>query len=68
MCGTGASALDDAVQLTRGAFELGFAAALIIPPFYYREASDDGVVRFSTRFSSVRSRRRGASCFTIFLE
>jgi len=46
MVGTGASALADAVQLTRGAFNLGFAAALVIPPFYYRDATDEGIVRF----------------------
>lgn len=44
--GTGAAALGDAVLLTRDAFELGFAAALVIPPFYYRDASDEGVAAF----------------------
>lgn len=46
MFGTGASAFDDAVELNRAAAELGVAASLIIPPFYYRDASDDGIVRF----------------------
>ncbi len=46
MTGTGASALADAVHLTRAAFDLGFAAALIIPPFYFREVDDEGIVRF----------------------
>jgi 4-hydroxy-tetrahydrodipicolinate synthase len=46
MVGTGASALADAARLTRAAFDLGFAAALIIPPFYFRDVGDDGVVRF----------------------
>ncbi|MGC1336141.1 MAG: dihydrodipicolinate synthase family protein, partial [Candidatus Cybelea sp.] len=40
MAGTGAAALDDAVELTRTALECGFAAALIMPPFFYRAASD----------------------------
>lgn len=44
--GTGASALHDAVSLTAAAFELGFNAALVIPPFYYRDATDAGIVRF----------------------
>ena len=44
--GTGASAVGDAIRLTRAAYDLGFAAALVIPPFYYRDATDDGVVRF----------------------
>lgn len=46
MAGTGAASLDDAVRLTCVAFDCGFAAALIMPPFFYREASDDGVVAF----------------------
>ena len=46
MVGTGASALSDAAQLTRAALDLGFAAALVIPPFYYRGADDDGIVAF----------------------
>ncbi len=46
MTGTGASALADAVRLTRAAIDLRFSAALIIPPFYYRDATDEGIVRF----------------------
>src|SRR2546430_1147044 len=36
MVGTGAAAIRDAVELTRHAAELGFAAALVLPPFYYK--------------------------------
>ncbi|HEY2473752.1 MAG TPA: dihydrodipicolinate synthase family protein [Candidatus Cybelea sp.] len=46
MAGTGAASLDDAVRLTRSALDCGFAAALIMPPFFLRDASDDGVVSF----------------------
>ena len=46
MCGTGATALADAIRLTRAAEELGFVAALVMPPFFYRNASDDGILRF----------------------
>ncbi|MGB6984609.1 MAG: dihydrodipicolinate synthase family protein [Candidatus Aquilonibacter sp.] len=46
MCGTGASALGDTVALTRVASELGFAAALIMPPFFFRDAGDGGILRF----------------------
>jgi len=45
-CGTGASALEDAVQLTRLAIDAGFGAALVIPPFYYRDSGERGVLRF----------------------
>jgi 4-hydroxy-tetrahydrodipicolinate synthase len=46
MAGTGAASLDDAARLTRFALERGFAAALIMPPFFFREASDDGIAAF----------------------
>jgi len=43
MVGTGASALGDAIRLTRHAGELGFAGALVLPPFYYKGVAEDGV-------------------------
>ncbi|HZV77783.1 MAG TPA: dihydrodipicolinate synthase family protein [Candidatus Babeliales bacterium] len=46
MVGTGAASLGEAVRLTHRAFELGFAAALVMPPFFFRDASDDGTVAF----------------------
>ena len=46
MVGTGASSLDDSIALKRIADRLGFAAALMMPPFFYREAGDNGVLRF----------------------
>ncbi len=49
MVGTGAASLGDAVALTRHAAELGFAGALIIPPFYYKGVSDDGMLRLFAR-------------------
>ena len=44
MVGTGAAAVADAVALTRHAAELGFAGALVLPPFYYKGVPDDGLV------------------------
>ena len=46
MVGTGAAAMSDAVALTRHAAELGFAGALVLPPFYYKDVSDDGLVAY----------------------
>jgi 4-hydroxy-tetrahydrodipicolinate synthase len=46
MVGTGAAATGDAVRLTRHAAELGFSGALVLPPFYYKGVSNDGVVRY----------------------
>lgn len=55
MVGTGAAALADAVHLTRVAAECGFAAALVMPPFFYRDASDDGILAF---FDALLSRAK----------
>jgi 4-hydroxy-tetrahydrodipicolinate synthase len=46
MVGTGAAAVSDAVALTRRAAELGFAGALVLPPFYYKGVPDDGLAAY----------------------
>src|SRR5213593_2919485 len=46
MVGTGAASVADAVALTRNAAELGFAGALLLPPFYYKGVPDDGLVAY----------------------
>ena len=46
MVGTGAASVADAVALTRHAAELGFAGALVLPPFYYKGVPDDGLVTY----------------------
>lgn len=46
MVGTGAASLAGAARLTRRAFECRYAAALVMPPFFYRDATDDGILAF----------------------
>jgi 4-hydroxy-tetrahydrodipicolinate synthase len=46
MVGTGAAATSDAIALTRHAAELGFAGALLLPPFYYKGVPDDGLAAY----------------------
>src|SRR5487761_865760 len=46
MVGTGAAAAADAVALTKHAATLGFAGALVLPPFYYKGVPDDGLVAY----------------------
>jgi 4-hydroxy-tetrahydrodipicolinate synthase len=46
MVGTGASALADTVTLTARAAGLGFAGALVIPPFYFKNLGEDGVFAY----------------------
>jgi len=43
MPGTGHCALTDTVKLTTHAVNLGCAGVLMLPPFYYKEVSDEGL-------------------------
>jgi 4-hydroxy-tetrahydrodipicolinate synthase len=43
MPGTGCCALSDSVRLTEHAVKLGCAGVLILPPFFYKGVSDDGL-------------------------
>ena len=45
MPGTGHCALPDSVRLTAHAVKLGCAGVLMLPPFYYKGVSDDGLFR-----------------------
>lgn len=46
MVGTGAASVTDAAALTRHAAELGFAGALVLPPFYYKGVPDEGLIAY----------------------
>ena len=43
MPGTGCCALTDTVRLTAHAAKLGCGGVLMLPPFYYKDVSDDGI-------------------------
>ena len=45
MPGTGCCALTDSVRLTAHAVKLGCAGVLMLPPFYYKGVSDEGLYR-----------------------
>ncbi len=45
MPGTGACALPDAIELTGHAVRGGCAGVLVLPPFYYKGVSDEGLYR-----------------------
>lgn len=51
--GTGACALTDAVELTRHALDVGAGGVLVLPPFYYKNQSDDGYYAY---FSEIIQR------------
>jgi 4-hydroxy-tetrahydrodipicolinate synthase len=43
LAGTGTPSLEDTISLTHSAFDLGFDAVVVLPPYYFRKASDDGL-------------------------
>ena len=45
MVGTGCCALTDSVELTRHAVDAGCRRVLMLPPFYYKGMSDEGLFR-----------------------
>ncbi len=54
--GTGTTAITDTVKLTRRAAELGCRGALLLPPFFYKNPSEDGLFAY---FGEVASRVGG---------
>ncbi|MEJ2172759.1 MAG: dihydrodipicolinate synthase family protein [Woeseiaceae bacterium] len=55
MVGTGTPSLADTIELTELAAALGFDAALVLPPYYYKPLSDDGLFNYFSRVvESVR--------------
>lgn len=53
MVGTGANSLAEAVLLTRHAQECGFKGALLLPPFYYPDATEDGLFDFFSQLAQA---------------
>ena len=49
MPGTGCCAFPDAVALTKKAVEIGALGVLVLPPFYYKNVSDEGVFAYYAR-------------------
>lgn len=48
--GTGTPSLSETIDLTKLAFDLGYDAVVVLPPYYFRKASDDGLFNW---FSEV---------------
>jgi 4-hydroxy-tetrahydrodipicolinate synthase len=50
LAGTGTPSLEDTIFLTKAAFDQGYDGVVVLPPYYYRKATDDGLF---TWFSQV---------------
>jgi 4-hydroxy-tetrahydrodipicolinate synthase len=49
IAGTGASALPDAITLTRHAFRAGVEAVLVVPPFFFKRPAEAGLAAWFQR-------------------
>lgn len=43
IAGTGTPSLSETIDLTKLAFDLGFDSVLVVPPYYFRKATDNGL-------------------------
>jgi 4-hydroxy-tetrahydrodipicolinate synthase len=43
LLGTGTPSLEETIHLTRSAFDLGVDGVVVLPPYYFRKVSDDGL-------------------------
>ncbi|MBV8263897.1 MAG: dihydrodipicolinate synthase family protein [Candidatus Eremiobacteraeota bacterium] len=56
--GTGCCALGDTIELTKHALSQGIARVLVLPPFYYKDVTDDGLFdAFATVIEEVADDR-----------
>jgi len=46
LAGTGTPSLDESIQLTSYAFALGFDGVIVLPPYYFRSASQEGLLNW----------------------
>lgn len=50
--GTGAPASGDCLELTKAACDAGYTNALVLPPYYYKSLSDEGLFTYFARLVS----------------
>src|SRR5574342_638077 len=46
LAGTGTSSLQESIDLTKTAFDMGYDGVVVVPPYYYRNAGEDGLFRW----------------------
>ncbi len=63
MPGTGTPALPDTVTLTKKAKEIGCPGVLVLPPFFYKNPSDEGLYAY---FSELVARTKGETAIYLY--
>jgi len=46
LAGTGTPSLTETIALTHSAFDLGYEGVVVLPPYYFRKATDEGLFRY----------------------
>jgi 4-hydroxy-tetrahydrodipicolinate synthase len=46
LAGTGTPSLTETIELTKLAYELGYDGTVVLPPYYFRKVSDDGLFQW----------------------
>jgi len=59
LAGTGTPSLEETVLLNRGAFDLGYDGVVVLPPYYFRNAPEDGLFEW---FKQVLERSVPSGC------
>ncbi len=49
LAGTGTPSLTETIDLTRAAFDLGYNGVVVLPPYYFRKATDEGLFNWFTQ-------------------
>lgn len=60
LAGTGTPSLEDTIGLTRAAFELGYEGVVVLPPYYFRKATVEGLFQWYARLLQNAVPKSGA--------
>lgn len=60
LAGTGTPSLEETIWLTRSAFGLGFDGVVVLPPYFYRNAGDEGLITWFSQLIQKAVPRGGA--------
>ena len=60
LAGTGTPSLPEAIALTHAAFDMGFDGVVVLPPYYYRKAGDEGLYTWFSQVISAAVPENGA--------
>lgn len=66
MVGTGTPSLAETIALTEHADDLGYGVALVLPPYYYKPVSDDGLIAWYLALHDALGARKIAVYFYNF--